>query len=267
MAIPFFDMHCHINVFNNLSAKKLLEKENYFFCSCAINNDELQTSINLKKIYPQKIYISAALHPWFVNSQQNFIDKDNIKNFNISAIGETGLDYDRKLISKQLLKSSKQTIIDVKTFDYLKTKQKEIFKNYIFLANQNNLPIILHCRKAYYNILTLLKETNFTGNFMFHNYYANIEITKNILKNFECCFFSFNLQNIIEKKNYIKIKQLFAVIPITKILLETDAPFALKYENIENLIENSVSILSEIFGLPKSTVADKIFENANRFLR
>ena len=111
-----------------------------------------RNSIKLSEKY-ENIFASVGIHPndGEKESEKRGIDKviQELKkiagNSKVVAIGEIGLDYFR-------IKNKK---------DF----QKEIFSRQIELAQELNLPVIIHCRDAYYDILEILKKAYSIGDF------------------------------------------------------------------------------------------------------
>ncbi|MGI6680967.1 MAG: TatD family hydrolase [Bdellovibrionota bacterium] len=120
----------------------------------------------------------------------------------VVAIGETGLDFYK----------------DWSDFD----KQKILFKEHINIAKKVNKPLIVHCRKAgneAVSILEKLDASNVGG--VFHCFSESIDIYNKIAEmNFLVSF-----TGVITFKNANKIREVVKQIPLSKIMLETDAPY------------------------------------------
>ncbi len=155
------------------------------------------------------LYAAVGLHP--IHAGDEVFDfeiyKKLTQNKKVVAIGETGLDYfhikDEKLIKLQ----------------------KEIFLSHIKLAQELDLPLILHCRgikkepnKAYQEMLEILKKER-ANKGVIHCFSSNLDIAKEFLAlGFYIGFtgittFSKELENVVSG------------IPLDKILTETDCPY------------------------------------------
>ena len=131
-----------------------------------------------------------------VNYKEDLGNIKEIINNKIVAIGETGIDY--KFPNVEL--------------------QKEYFIKHIDLANELNLPIVIHCRKAHdlvYNIL-LNNPVNKKG--IMHCYSGNLEYAKKFL---ELGYF-FGFDGPITKSD--KYDEIIKFLPLDHIVVETDAP-------------------------------------------
>lgn len=116
------------------------------------------------------------------------------------AVGECGLDYFHKPYNEQA--------------------QKKLFKQHIELALENNKPLIVHCRDAHDDALAILEEYQGKLKGTVHFFTGNIEQAKKYINlGFYIGFdgpitFVNDYDNLIEE------------IPIDKILIETDCPYA-----------------------------------------
>lgn len=151
------------------------------------------------------LYGAVGLHP---SEAKDWDDKsyETLKNYakhdKIVAIGETGLDYYWD-----------------KTFN---DKQQFVFKEHIKLAQELNLPLIVHDREAHGDILSILKETNAkeVGGVM-HCFSGSPEFALECIKE----GFYIALGGPVTFKNAHKPKDVAKIVPLEKLLLETDSPF------------------------------------------
>ncbi len=235
----YIDTHCHLDLVSNsiISIKNILQNATSFKISKIV---QVSASIEeFTRFFPQffpflnydknipQLYFTFGSSPndlceidlsfekidqfftnYFIKDPQSEDEvknkrlKDFISEKKLIAIGEIGLDYFHNF------------------FDV--DKQKIAFINYLNLAKNLNLPVVLHIRDAFDDAINILKDFK-VKNIIFHCYSGDIKTTENILKNFSNCFFSF-AGNITYKKLYFLIDSL-KIIPLNKILLETDAPF------------------------------------------
>jgi len=141
----------------------------------------------------------------------------------IVGIGEVGLDFyylphDRKQVAA------------------IKKKQIEAFKQFISLAKELDLPLVLHCRGtqddpygAYEEMLEILtgsadgstKLTMTASPGVIHCYGGDLEQAKKFLD----LGFYIGITGIVTFKNAKELQQIVREIPLDKILVETDAPF------------------------------------------
>jgi len=202
----FIDTHCHLNfkefdpdramVIGN--AKKAGVKK--FICP-GVDRFSSHQAVLLTEKNPDVIYAAVGFHPY--EAQQNPVVTDLSVDHAV-AIGEIGLDYHQ--YKGESAGGKKQN-------------QKLLFEEQLRLALKHNLPVIMHCRDAFEDFFTVLDSLPSMPHGVIH------------------CF-SGGLQEIRlakERKLLIGLdgnitysKQLQAIIsdiPLSMILLETDAPY------------------------------------------
>lgn len=140
----------------------------------------------------------------------------------VVAIGEIGLEYhshDEKPVSEKH-----------------KGLQKEGFIFQLELAKRLNKPVIIHCRgeraevgekhredgAAYEDTLAIMEKFP-ELNFVFHSFGGRLDFTKKVMAR-KNIFFSFN-GNITYAKPGAEILEVVKIIPLEKMMLETDCPY------------------------------------------
>lgn len=119
------------------------------------------------------------------------------------AVGEIGLDYYYQHAAPAV--------------------QRDVFSTFLQLSSELSLPAVIHCRDAYDDCLSLLKEHNTHphSQFEIHSYTGTPEWAEKILE--LGGYFSFN--GIISFQNADNVRAALAAIPLERILLETDSPY------------------------------------------
>ena len=172
--------------------------------NCAASYDSLKTTDKLTKDYD---FINGALgiHPENADEfKENTLDeiKEYIRNNNkIVAIGEIGLDY---------------------YWDENPPKdvQKEVFRKQMKLAEELQLPVVIHDREAHQDTLEIIKEyPTVTG--VVHCFSGSVEFAKECIK----LGYYIGFTGVVTFKNAKKIVQVAKEIPIDRILVETDCPY------------------------------------------
>lgn len=206
-----FDTHCHIydSAFN-LDQKEVIQRAlDNKVCLMMVPSDNIvnsHKSIELAEKY-DFIYSSIGIHPSEVYSLD--LDKtiedlrELSKHEKVKAIGEIGLDY----------------------FYYKEENQKNMqkiwFKKQIELANEVHLPIIVHSRDACQDTLDILKEVKPMFGCVFHCYSYSKETLKEIIKR----GFYIGLDGPVTFKNSIEPKEIAKIVPLNRLLIETDSPY------------------------------------------
>jgi TatD DNase family protein len=164
-----------------------------------------------------RIFATVGLHPHIFNAEN--IDRmqmeQDLKKISelaedkkVVAVGEIGLDYF----------SHTKTMIT----EQQKKQQKEGFIRQIEMAAEKSLPVVVHCRDAYEDVLEIILK--FTQvQFVFHCYMGSLDFTEQLLK-MNNIRFSFT-GNITYAKENSETMKVIELIPLEKIMIETDCPY------------------------------------------
>lgn len=128
---------------------------------------------------------------------------------------------------KELLKTSKKVVAvgEIGLDYYWNTDNKEIqkiaFIEQIKIANEFNLPIVIHTRDAVMDTINILKENMVNKKGVFHCCPHNRELIKEALK----LDFYISFAGPITFKNAKNSDEIINLVPNNKILIETDSPY------------------------------------------
>lgn len=103
---------------------------------------------------------SAGIHPWDAEVADIGKALEYLKTAPLAAIGEIGLDYSKSV-----------SII----------AQTKVLEAQLQIAQERNLPVILHCVRAYNDILHILKRYTLKA-VIFHGYIGSLQQTATITK-------------------------------------------------------------------------------------
>lgn len=176
-----------------------------------VNAASINTVLDVCHAHPDYCYPALGLHPEDVKAdwqEQLAIVEQAIRAHKdeLVAIGEIGLDYYWD-----------------KTY---KDGQKEVLRRQLLLARELDLPVILHNREATEDILSIVKEivnrpsSNRQLKGVFHCFNGSRETVEEILK----MGFYIGIGGVLTFKNS-KLAEKLDVVPMERILLETDAPY------------------------------------------
>ena len=205
--MKFFDSHSHYNdekydVDRKEVLKDLIENHINGAICAGYGYESSIKAVELSTIN-KWMYATCGISPNDINET---VDKEIKKieeiatNHRVVAIGEIGLDYYWNKDNKE--------------------KQKEVFIKQIEIANKLNLPIVIHTRDAVMDTLEILKQNKCNKKGVFHCCPLNIELVKEALKLGYYISFSGN----ITFKN-AKSDEVIKVVPLDKLLIETDCPY------------------------------------------
>ncbi|MFO7658503.1 MAG: TatD family hydrolase [Bacteroidales bacterium] len=171
------------------------------------NAYQLEDTLLLVNVFPQDTgnlendgFYSVGLHPWNVNTSNLSGDIGLVRNAainpNVIAIGETGLD--RK--------------INVPYIDQLKA-----FEQQLEIAEALKKPVIIHCVKAYDDIISIRKKFSPDIPWIIHWFNASNQIATELIKH--NCYLSFGIMLFKENSKAFAV---FKNLPDNKMFFETD---------------------------------------------
>ncbi|MCS7076715.1 MAG: TatD family hydrolase [Bacteroidia bacterium] len=179
---------------------------------------------------PQHHFFSAGFHPWqeLVQATKDYYQERLLpiwSNQYCIAIGEIGLDKVKGPEWKDQIHS---------------------FQTQLYLSKEFDKPVIIHCVKAYYEVLSLLKRVKWDKPYIFHGFNKSYRLAKELLQKGAILSFGMPL------REYAFMQEVF--MPLwrdypTQILLETDThiqPVRLLYQQIANALNVALSNLCEI---------------------
>lgn len=202
------DVHCHLEQKDYDKDRdeiigKCREKLSAVISS-ATNLSDFSLALKIHKKYPDFVYICLGLHPIYVKeitkediSKATSFIKEN-KN-NISAIGEVGLDYHH-----------------IKDRKY-REQQKELFRIFIRLAKELDMPLVIHCRDAFEDTINILEEEK-AENVLFH-LFGDKKFSPRVLEN----NWFISVGPLVARSK--TIKKIVKFMPLGRIMLETDSPW------------------------------------------
>jgi TatD DNase family protein len=144
--------------------------------------------------------ITVGMHPWHLDPDSakltaNILEKAASRS-NVKGIGETGLD---KVINTDI------------------EMQKEVFMLHIEVSERLKKPLIIHCVKAFQELIQLKKMTKPSVPWIIHGYHGSEELTAELVTH----GFYLSLNEWIIK-NPEKGLAMLGKIPLDRLFLETD---------------------------------------------
>lgn len=241
----FVDTHCHIGKEN---IKEYINNANNNHVNVLINAStdyfESLDNINISKEY-SNVYTCVGVHPENVDKYDfDSIDKFRVlvSDSKVKAIGEIGLDYYHTKENKDL--------------------QIRMFRQFLSLASEFHLPVVVHSREATMDTINILKEYNVVG--VIHCFSGSIETAREYIN----MGFYLGVGGVLTFKNS-KLSSVIKEIPLEYIVLETDAPFLTpepyrKYKNESKYIPVIGEFLANLKGVSLEEVMNITTDNARR---
>lgn len=202
------DSHCHLNfpelVQNMDQVLDHMHKQEVGHALCvSVTLDKFPEVLAIAEQYPN-IFASVGVHPDYEDIQEPTLEKlirlaDHPR---VIAIGETGLDYFRL------------------TGDL--AWQRERFRIHIRAAKATGKPLIIHTRNAAEDTLRIMREEGAAevGGVM-HCFTESWEVAQAAIE----MGFYISFSGIVTFKNAQALKQVAQLVPLDKILVETDSPY------------------------------------------
>lgn len=211
---------------------------------------DMQTSAASIKLAEENdfIYATVGVHP----SETTDMTESDIAGLRrmaahpkVVAIGEIGLDYHYEDTDKEL--------------------QRKWFRRQLELAKELNMPVVIHDRESGGECIAILKEMGITNGVM-HCYSGSAETAQELLK----MGFHISFTGVLTFKNAKKAVQAASVIPMERLMIETDCPYMAPEpyrgtRNDSSYVGKVAEKLAEIKGLSVEEVERITCENAKRF--
>lgn len=249
--IQLIDSHCHLDfeVFDKDRSDVLQRAKDNNICDIVIPGTEKAHWDRIKllcKKYPQ-LHACYGLHPYWVNTH-NKHDVEKLKLYIDSnrpvALGECGLDFRPQQADKKT--------------------QLYFFEAQLDIAADRQLPVVIHSVRATEVVIQSIKKINKLHG-MIHSYSGSLEQAKQLVD----LNFYISVGSSVTYNNAKNIKQVVKEIPLTSLLIETDAPDQPDKKNKGKRNEpayilNTVKAISEIRGESVDMIAKQTTINAKK---
>ncbi len=199
-----FDSHAHYTdeKFDGIREELLskLPKNGVFVViTCGCDKNSSNEAIKLAKKYDY-MYCAVGIHPENLDSGTSVDEIKKLSKYEkCVAIGEIGLDYYYNNENKQ--------------------EQIKVFEEQIILANELNLPVIVHDRDAHVDTLEILKKHKPKG--VVHCFSGSSEMAKEIIN----IGMYIGVGGVVTFKNAKRLPEVVTIIPDDRLLIETDCPY------------------------------------------
>lgn len=212
-------------------AVEISNKYDFMYATCGISPNDIPQ--NEEKLWKM------------LDEIKNLIENNNQK---VVAVGEIGLDYYWNTDNKKL--------------------QKKAFIEQIKLANELDLPIVIHTRDAIMDTLEILKENPVKNKGIFHCCPQNRELIKEGLK----LGFYISFAGPITFKSSKNADEMINLVPNDRILIETDSPY-LAPEPVRGTRNTPINVkyvaqkIADAKWMTLEEIADITYENARKIFK
>ncbi len=224
---------CIVNIGTSPSTSRLAIEQ-------ARRYDGMYTAIG---IHPSDIRFLSDMESELEDIERLILDPAN----KCVAVGEIGLDYHYP--------------------DTDKERQAIYFERQLSLAERLGLPVVIHDREAHEDTLNMLKKFPKVKGIL-HSYSGSAEMAEELVK----LGYYISFSGTLTFTNARKPKEVAAILPRDKVLIETDCPYLAPHPNRGRInhsgyLEFTNRTLADIWNISEEDCARITAENAKRVFR
>lgn len=249
-----FDSHAHyddesFNEDRDIVLQELKDNNIVGVLNCGASVEGFRDSVKIAE-NNHIFYAAVGVHPEYANEVNGEIIEELralSNNEKVKAIGEIGLDY-------HFEENPERNV------------QIEAFKRQMKLAEEVNLPVVIHDRDAHKDTLDIMKcFPNVKG--VVHCFSGSVEFAKECLK----LGYYIGFTGVVTFKNAKKIVDVAKEIPIDRILVETDCPYMAPTpfrgkRNRSEYIKYIIEKIAEVKGVTPEEISKQTISNTCRLL-
>jgi len=204
--MELWDTHCHLNdpSFAGRTDEILVRAQTVGVCKIVVpayDMASIRRTWALASDYPATVLPAIGLHPWFIGDEQQWDGLSReIQRPECRAVGEIGVDGYAGSPPKAL--------------------QMWWFERQLELAVELKLPALIHCRRAFPELLRVLKRFRGAAGLILHAFAGSPELARQLVR--LGAYISF--AGALTLDNARKALAVALVVPEDRLLLETDAP-------------------------------------------
>jgi TatD DNase family protein len=256
----FTDSHCHLNfpeLMQDMGAIRSAMKDAQVTRALVISTSlERFGEVHALAMQYDNFWATVGVHPDNDDVREPTLDDllERAQLPRVVGIGETGLDYYRL---------NGRSVAEMHW-------QRERFRTHIRAAQQTQLPLIIHTRSASDDTLAILKEEGEDGRAgsasgVFHCFTETQMVARAALD----LGFYISFSGILTFKNAADLREVAQLVPLEKILIETDSPYLapVPYRgktNNPSYVPFVAQQIADIKGISVRAVAQATSENFDR---
>lgn len=186
-------------------------------------------------VFSGRNFYSVGLHPWHILTPEE-------NNVLLKQV-EEALEFDHVIFTGECGLDMRSTT----NFE----EQKRVFEAQAFISEEYQKPLIVHCVRAYHEVLSIHRKMNPNMTWIFHGYNGSLEMTRQLaLENF---MFSFGEALFLPGTKAIES---ITYLPLNKIFLETDESDG----EVEQIYRRAASLKN----ITEEEMKKAVWENFNR---
>jgi TatD DNase family protein len=201
------DSHCHLNLddfeedFEDVVVRAVGDGVSAFV-NIGYDRESMRRTLELLEKYPF-FYGVVGVHPHDASTLDDSLYSEieaALKHPRVVAVGEIGLDFYRDHSPRDV--------------------QRDVFKSMISLARKENLPVVIHCRDAFNDVVETLAEAGSGYRGIFHAFAGDVEHARRVME----MGFHIGIGGVVTYRNS-PVSQTVKSLPLDCIVLETDSPY------------------------------------------
>ncbi|PBI81737.1 MULTISPECIES: TatD family hydrolase [Rahnella] len=209
MSHTFVDTHCHFDFppFTGAETESLRLAAGAGVRQIivpAVTSDRFQGILSLAETFPP-LHAALGLHPLYIAEHKDSCLEllDSLlsqRSRNLIAVGEIGLDL----------------YMEEPQFE----QQQRLLKAQFALAKREALPVILHSRRSHDQLAAMLRQAKLPATGVVHGFAGSLSQAQAFIK----LGFAIGVGGTISYERAQKTRHVMAELPLSSLLLETDAP-------------------------------------------
>jgi TatD DNase family protein len=253
-AMELIDTHCHLtfdDLIRDIDAVIARSREAGVTGWITVGTDPEHNlkAVELAERF-ENMYAAIAIHPHdakTVMAETIQELRELAQHKKIVAIGETGLDYHYNFS--------------------LHEDQRRVFAEQLKIAAELSLPVIIHCRKAFDETMEILEQFGDVKKVVFHCFSGSAEQAKIVLD----YGFYISFTGVVTFKNAEKTCRAAAVVPLDRLMVETDCPYMspepMRKQKINEpaLMIHTVRYLANLKGMDLGDFAEAVTATSKAF--
>ena len=256
----FIDSHCHIDgkAFDG-ERDEIVQRAKAAGVKAMLNigtgnphDGEIAKAVEVAELY-ENVFASVGVHPHDAKLYNDKAEETLVnltKSEKVIAWGEIGLDY---------------------YYDHSpRDVQREVFIRQIRKAKELDLPIIIHSRDADDETVDILTNECFYEGFrgIMHCFGGTAEMAESLMK----LGFLISFAGNVTFKKAENLRDAAKVVPLEKLLIETDCPFLTPIpfrgkRNEPAYVVHTAQFLADFYGVELEKIANQTSENFLKFFR
>ena len=206
MNFEIIDTHCHMDMiqfrsdFDGILDRSMCAGVSDFVIPGYVRSGwDRILEICIKKPY---LHPCLGLHPAYLDLHRDgdIEELRELSSRKLAAIGEIGLDFQKGRKCERV--------------------QQRLFEQQLYIAEESSLPVLLHVRKAHDQVLATLRRKRFDNGGIVHGFNGSRQQADHYVK----LGFKLGYGGTLTYDRASRIRKLAAELPLTSIVLETDAP-------------------------------------------